>query len=77
MTKLTVWAHKTPFGISWASTGADDATDLTKHGWVYVEDVEIKASTEEALELINRNAEEIKEQKRAKLLKELEALDNE
>ena len=77
MTKLTVWIRDNGFGISWTATKTDDNCDMTTHGWVACEETEIETSETQALELVNLSSEEIKAAKRAKLVAELEALDNE
>jgi len=77
MTYLTIWAHDTGFGIGWTATQTNQNLDMTKHGYVLIEYIEIKASEEDALDLINLSTEEVKAKTRAKLVAELEALDNE
>lgn len=77
MTTLTIWARDAGYGIAWTATRADEGLDMTHHGYSIMEELETVTTDEEARRVVSGNAEEIKELKRAKLIAQLEALDNE
>ena len=75
--KVTIWAYDTGFGLGVSASVTDQNLDMTKHGYILLQDVDIEASEEEVTKLVSENAEAKKSVKRAKLVAELEALDNE
>jgi len=75
--KLDIWVHDSGFGLAYTATQSNHNLDMTKHNYVFLQEVEVEATEEEAYKIVEGIAESIKEAKRAKLIAELEALDNE
>ena len=77
MTKLTIWAKDADYGLSWGATKTEENIDLSRHDYIEIEELDLAISDEEIYKLLEADKETRKEVKRAKLIAQLEALDNE
>ena len=75
--KITIWVYDTGFGLGFKGTVTDQNLDMTKHGYLEIEELDLAISEQECFKLLEADAEERKDIRRAKLIAQLEALDNE